>query len=81
MGWEEKFIDAKGGDSIETELKYELLDLSLVTRGGTKVYSGYIVEGYEIEITTEDETIYKKTGEFPNKEIFEKLEKSEKSVF
>jgi len=81
MGWEEKFINAKGGDSIETELKYELLDLSLVTRGGTKVYSGYIVEGYEIEITTEDETIYKKTGEFPNKEIFEKLEKSEKSVF
>ena len=81
MEWKEKFIDAKGGESIDAELKYEILNLSLVTRGGTKVYSGYIVEGYEIEIRSDEKIIFKKNGNFAESEILEKLESSEKGVF
>ncbi len=81
MDWEEKFIDAKGGESIEAELKYEILNLNLVTRGGTKVYSGYIVDGYEIEIKSDEKTIFRKAGKFDGSEILENLENSKKGVF
>ncbi len=81
MDWEQKFIDAKGGESINEDLNYEILNLNLVTRGSTKVYSGYIVEGYEIEIKSDEKTVFKKTGVFAESEILEKLENSERGVF
>ena len=81
MDWKEKFVDAKGGESVDAELEYELLNLSLVTRGNTKVYSGYIVEGYEIEIKSDEKTIFKKAGRFAGSEILEKLESLKKGVF
>jgi len=81
LKWEEEFINAKGGDYIKAELEYEILELNLVTRSGTKVYSGYIVEGYELKILANEETIFRKTEEYSDKEVLDKLEKSEAVFF
>jgi hypothetical protein len=81
MDWKEKYIEAKGGDFVDVKLEYKDLYLSLVMRGTQKVYSGYIVEGYEIEIISNEETIFRKTEKISDKEILGKLEPSEKNFF
>ena len=81
MEWQEKFIDVKGGETVDCKLEYETLNFSLVTRGNTKVYSGYIVEGYEIEISSGEKIIFRKREKVDEKKILEKVEFSEKRVF
>jgi hypothetical protein len=81
MKWKEKNLKIKGGESIDVKIEYELLELSSVKRGTQDVYSGYIVEGYDVEITADAETIFRKSEIISDKKIFEKLNNKESGLF
>lgn len=82
MNWEKDGFYIRGGETNTITIIYDPLELSRVIRGADiSVYSGYLIIGYEIQLSSEEKVLYTTSGTFDPAVTLKELEASSSGLF
>jgi hypothetical protein len=82
MNWEKDGFYIRGGETNTITIIYDPLELTRVIRGaGIEVYSGYLITGYEIQLSSEEKVLYTTSGTFDPAISLKELETSSSGLF
>jgi hypothetical protein len=82
MNWEKDGFYIRGGETNTLTIMYDPLELTRVIRGaGIEVYSGYLITGYEIQLSSEEKVLYTTSGTLDPALTLKELEASSSGLF
>jgi len=82
MSWEKDGFYIRGGATNTITILYDPLELSRAVKGAdVEVYSGYLITGYELQLSTDDAVLYTTSGEFKQERTLRELKVSSSGLF
>jgi hypothetical protein len=80
--WKKDGLYLRGGETNTITIAYESLEITRTVRGANvEIYSGYLITGYEIKITSEEKEIYKAAGTCDKELTLKELKASSSGLF